>query len=112
ALQRVRRTRIFLRHCIGPRERAGDDDPRHREQRRPISCSTPAHGLPPPPAVGAGFSLIKGANTPRSESMESPESATSMRLALMVHVAVFTSTGFSEVILLPRTSTTASLRNA
>jgi len=35
-----------------------------------------------------------------------------MRLALMVHVAVFTSTGFSEVILLPRTSTTASLRNA
>jgi hypothetical protein len=26
-----------------------------------------------------------------------------MRLALMVHVAVFTSTGFSEVILLPAT---------
>src|SRR5262249_24258776 len=112
ALQRAPRTLIFLRRRIGPRERAGDDDPRHREQCEPIWRSTPAHGLRPPPAVEAVLSIIKVTNTPRSKRMRSPESATSMRLALMVHVAVFTSTGFSEVILLPRTSTTASLRNA
>src|SRR5262249_18776497 len=103
---------IFLRHCIGAADRTGDDDPRHREQRRPISRSTAAHGLGPPPAVGAVLSMIKGTDTARSQGMKLADTGTSVGVGCEGYVAVFTSTGFSEVILLPRTSTTASLRNA
>src|SRR5262249_27188495 len=112
ALQRVGRALIFLRRCIACADRAGDNDRRRRDQCPPMPRSRYAHGLRPPPAPEGGVSNIKGTNTPRSDRLISPESRTSMRLALMVHVAVFTSTGLSETIWLPRTSTTASLRNA
>src|SRR5262249_10144143 len=110
--QRVRRTLIFLRRCFACAARAGDDDRRPRNQRPPMPHSRYAHGLCPPPAPEVVFSKIRVTNTPRSKRMRSPESRTSMRLALMVHVAVFTSTGLSETIWLPPKSTAASLRNA
>src|SRR5262249_39572345 len=112
ALQRIRRALIFLRRCIASADRAGDDDRPRPNQLPPMPRSPRAHGLRPPPAPEVVFSNIRVTNTPRSKRMRSPESRTSMRFALMVHVAVFTSTGLSETILLPRTSTTASLRNA
>src|SRR5262249_19193408 len=112
ALQRVRRALIFLRRCSACPERAGDGDRGRRNPRQPMPRSRYPHGLRPPPAPEVVLSNIRVTNTPRSKRMRSPESRTSMRLALMVHVAVFTSTGLSETIWLPRTSTTASLRNA
>jgi len=63
----------------------------------------------------AGAALLSGWRstvTPRSKRMRSPDSATSIRLALMVQAEVLTSTGFSETILPARTSTSASLRKA
>src|SRR5262249_62273478 len=112
ALRRVRRPLFFLPRSFAGAARAGDDDRRPRNQRPPMPHSRYAHGLCPPPAPEVVFSKIRVTNTPRSKRMRSPESRTSMRLALMVHVAVFTSTGLSETIWLPPKSTAASLRNA
>src|SRR4029078_1334755 len=95
ALQGIRRPLGLLLRARAGAVRRQPYGNRQRGKHSPSGRPDCAHGLRPSLVMtGPLPSSRRVTNTPRSKRMTSPDSATSIPLALIVQVAVFTSTGF------------------